>query len=196
MSKRNIYFQTGTIGFTRLPIRGGGKPGLELQPRAVPNLERARDRSSRTSRGGQRPGDRLRVTARRVQGEVRAVDDDVDRTDVSRNTFDDRREGIRDDRDLSGVRIYLDIERQMHDNSPQVKRPRDRRDNNRETEGGALIAFGEVDLPAGDRERVRANPSTYRRFSDQTPRRAGRVRLPELQDAIAACRTALAASTV
>ena len=87
-------------------------------------------------------GDRHRIAAGRVAGEVAAVEVDQDRAEVERDSLQDRGDRIRDRVDLGRFRV--DVEGVPDDHVADVERPGDRRGDDREAERGALVGTGQI----------------------------------------------------
>ncbi len=155
-------------------LTGGGDRefGRELQARAVGDLERHFDRGGRAFGAVDRPGDLLRIAVGRVEREPGAVDQDVDVLDLQREPFEDVRDrvfaaSVGRDRQRRRVGVDFDL-RANHDRAAflQIERARFRRVDDAQAERGAPVGAGDVDLPAGDRERVPADTDGDDRFPD------------------------------
>jgi hypothetical protein len=82
MRWHELHMQASPISFTRLPTGRDRQLRFERQPRAVSDLERARQVRARTFSANDRPNDAHRVAAGRVEREVRPVDRHVDVLDL------------------------------------------------------------------------------------------------------------------
>src|SRR5262249_38758985 len=88
--------------------------------------------------------DRELIAVGRIEGEFGSVEVDLYVTESQWNAVDDPRQGVRQGRDLGGGRV--DADRGPDHDVAEVVRPGDRRSDDREAQGRALVGARQVHL--------------------------------------------------
>ena len=112
-----------------------------------------------------------RVAAGRVEGEVGAVEADLEVAGPERHAVEDPRQRVGDCGDLGGRGI--DVDRDPSDDVAEVVGPGDGRNHDEEAQRSALVGTGEVDV-AADVERAGAGPGAGLDGADPARGRAER----------------------